>query len=182
MRKIIALSICFLVSGFIYAQEDAKFTVTVSTDSVLLGNYVEVTFTLENAAMEEFQAPVFEGFRIISGPNQSSSFSMMNGKVTQSASYSYYLEPKDIGSYYIAPAFVITEESTLETTPIEILVAPNPDGIIQNPKPKNDVFGGDFFGRNDFFSRDFFGRDGSDKSTPPKPIKKPKKKRKTYKL
>ena len=71
---------------------------------------------------------------------------------------------------------------SLETTPIEILVAPNPDGIIQNPQPKNDVFGENFFGRNDFFSRDFYGRDGSDNATPPKPIKKPKKKRKTYKL
>jgi len=182
MRQIIAVSICFLLSGFIYAQEQAKFTVTVSTDSVLLGNYIEVAFTLENAAMEEFQAPVFEGFRIISGPNQSSSFSMVNGKVTQSASYSYYLEPKDIGNYYIAPAFVVTEESTLETAPIEILVAPNPDGIIQNPQPKNEVFGGDFFGRNDFFSRDFFNRDGFDNAEPTKPIKRPKKKRKTYKL
>ena len=181
MRQIIALSICFLMSGFIYAQE-AKFTVTVSTDSVLLGNYIEVAFTLENAAMEEFQAPVFEGFSIISGPNQSSSFSMMNGKVTQSASYTYYLEPKDIGNYYIAPASVDTGESILETAPIEILVAPNPDGIIQNPQPQNDVFGDDFFGRNDFFSRDFFGRDGLDNATPPKPIKKSKKKRKTYKL
>jgi len=169
------------MSGFIYAQE-AKFTVTVSNDSVLLGNYIEVTFSLENAVMEEFQAPVFEGFRIISGPNQSSSFSMMNGKVTQSASYSYYLEPKDIGNYYIAPAFVITEESTLETAPIEILVAPNPDGIIQNPQSKQDVFGGDFFGRNDFFSRDFLNREGLEETSPPKPIKKPKKKRKTYKL
>jgi len=169
------------MSGLIYAQE-AKFTVAVSTNSVLLGNYIEVTFNLENAVMEEFQAPVFEGFRIISGPNQSSSFSMMNGKVTQSASYTYYLEPKDIGNYYIAPASVDTGESILETAPIEILVAPNPDGIIQNPQPQNDVFGDDFFGRNDFFSRDFFGRDGLDNATPPKPIKKSKKKRKTYKL
>jgi len=178
MKSIFLTLFSLFISFTLLAQEGATFKVEVSTDSVLLGNYVEVTFTLENASMEDFQVPTFEGFRIVSGPNQSSSFSMMNGKVSQKASYSYYLEPKDIGNYYIPPATVSTGEQVLETMPVEILVAPNPDGIIQNQQPKRESFGSDFFGRNDFFSRDFFG-------TPPAqqaPKKKAKKKRKTYKL
>jgi len=187
MRQIIALALSLFCSGLIYAQDQPNFTVTVSTDSVLLGNYVEVTFTLENAAMDDFQPPRFEGFQIISGPNQSSSFSMVNGAVTQSASYTYYLEPADIGNYYIAPASVQAGEKVLETTPIEILVAPNPDGILQNQQERRDIFGGDafgndFFGRNDFFGQDFFGRDRLKEQTPNEAAKKSKKKRKTYKL
>ena len=178
MKSIILFSISLFIGISLLAQEGATFKVEVSTDSVLLGNYIEVTFTLENANMEDFQAPTFEGFQIISGPNQSSSFSMVNGKVSQQASYSYYLEPKDIGNYYIPPASVSTGEQVLETMPIEIMVVPNPDGIIQQPKSKRNSFGNDFFDRNDLFSRDFFGTPPSQQA----PRKKAKKKRKTYKL
>ena len=178
MKSIILLSISFFIGISLFAQEGANFKAEVSTDSVLLGNYIEVTFTLENANMEDFQAPTFEGFQIISGPNQSSSFSMVNGKVSQQASYSYYLEPRDIGNYYIPPASVSTGEQVLETIPIEIMVAPNPDGIIQQPNNRRESFGSDFFGRNDFFSRDFFGNPPAQST----PKKKAKKKRKTYKL
>lgn len=178
MRSILFIAIYLFIGTSVSAQEDAVFTVKVSSDSVLLGNYITVTFTLENANMEDFQAPNFKDFKIISGPNQSSSFSMINGKVSQKASYSYYLEPTDIGNYYIPPASVSTSEQVLETQPIEILVAPNPDGIIQNQPIKQESFGSDFFGRNDFFSRDFFGTPPSQQA----PKKKTKKKRKTYKL
>ena len=172
LKSILILIISFFLVGNLIGQEGATFKVEVSSDSVLLGNYIVATFTLENASMEDFQAPTFKGFQIISGPNQSSSFSMINGAVTQKASYSYYLEPIDIGSYYIPPASVSTGEQVLETIPIEILVAPNPDGIIQNPTRQPDRFG------RDFFQQDFFG-------TPPArqtPTKKTKKKRKVYKL
>ncbi len=176
MRQILAITIYIFLSSFLYAQ-GPNFEVAVSTDSVLLGNYIEVSFTLSNGAMEEFQPPVFDGFKILSGPNQSTSISMVNGTTSQTASYSYYLEPSDIGNYFIPPARVIAEDIALETKPIEILVVPNPDGIIQQPKPKNDFFGGGFFDRQDFFSRDLFGQ----QAAPTKPIRS-KKKRKVYRL
>ncbi len=178
MRAIILIVSTLFIGINLLAQEGAAFKVEVSTDSVLLGNYIEVTFTLENASMEDFQVPTFEGFQIIGGPNQSSSFNMMNGEVTQKTSYSYYLEPKDIGTYFIPPATVSTGEQVLETIPLELLVVPNPDGIIQQPKSRRESLGSDFFGQNDFFSRDFFGTPPSQQA----PKKKIKKKRKTYKL
>ncbi len=177
MRQIIATTIYLLLGSFLYAQ-GPTFEVTVSTDSILLGNYIEVSFTLSNGALEEFQPPTFDGFKILSGPNQSTSISMVNGTTSQTASYSYYLEPTDIGTYFIPPARVISEDLALETKPIEVLVLPNPDGIIQEPKAKNDFFGGGFFDRQDFFSRDLFGQ----QAVPNKPILPKKKKRKTYRL
>ena len=177
MRQILATTIYLFLSSFLYAQGPI-FEVTVSTDSILLGNYVEVTFTLSNGAMEEFQPPTFDGFQVLSGPNQSTSISMVNGTTSQTASYSYYLEPSDIGTYFIPPARVISEDIALETRPVEILVVSNPDGIIQQPKAKNDFFGGGFFDRQDFFNRDFFGQ----QPAPAKPIRPKKKKRKTYRL
>ena len=158
----------------LFSQEEAKLTVEISNDSVLLGNYIEVKFTIENAEVKNFEPPNFAGFSIISGPNQSSSVSIFNGEVTQSVSYSYYLEPNDIGNYYIQPAFVDTGEAVLESVPVEVIVADNPDGIIQHPKPD---------GRHDFFD-DFFERSPSpffhfEKSAKPKTKKK---KRKVYRI
>lgn len=172
MKKIIA--ILFAVCGFIslvFAQ-DAKFSVSVSSDSILLGNYVKVTFSLKNAKGDNFQSPEFEGFQIVSGPNMSSNFSMINGEVSQSVSYTYYIEPKNIGNHFIQPASIETENHVLETLPIEVMVVPNPDGIIQNPEETEDRF-------NKF---DPFQDFPSFEKTPPTTPKKKKKKRKTYRI
>ena len=137
-KNIFILFILSSVFSLVKAQENTKFTVEVSSDSVLLGNFLQVKFTLENARGEQFSAPTFEGFNLISGPNLASSYSMINGETTQSASYTFYLEPIDIGNYYIEPASVNVEGEILETSPIEVLVVPNPDGIKQELRPLDD--------------------------------------------
>ncbi len=139
-NTILILAFAALFAPNTWGQEKpVKFTVEVSTDSVLLGNYFEVKFILENANGQNFEAPAFEQFDVVSGPNFSTSYSMVNGEVTQSMTVTYYLEPKDIGSFYILPASVETDEKVLETTPLEVFVAPNPDGIQQNqPRRQND--------------------------------------------
>ncbi|MFQ5445983.1 MAG: BatD family protein [Saprospiraceae bacterium] len=122
-------------------DEPVKFTVEVSTDSILMGNYFEVKFILENANGQNFEAPDFsENFNVKSGPNFSSSFSIVNGEMTQSQTITYYLEPRDIGSYYILPASVKAGDEVLETAPIEVLVVPNPDGIKQSPPDQMQQF------------------------------------------
>lgn len=133
MKKII-LYILLLSAGWLHAQDNPRFTVEVSSDSVLLGNYIEVTFTLENAKGTNFEAPSFQDFRVLSGPHYASNFSMVNGEVSQSTSYSFQLEPKDVGNFYIEPAGIRVQGEVLETEPIEIMVAPNPDGIIDRPR------------------------------------------------
>lgn len=132
-RTLLGLLFMIGITASLQAQEGARFTVEVSTDSILFGNYFKVTFSLENAKGGEFAAPDFSEFHVVSGPNQASSMSIVNGEVTQSISYSYYLEPKDIGNFYIQPASVAVGDEIMETQPIEIMVVPNPEGIKQNP-------------------------------------------------
>lgn len=134
MKKVVIfLGLFFLLAiNTSLAQNNPTFSVTISSDSVLLGNYLKVTFTLENAEGTAFESPNFEGFQVVSGPNMSSSYSMINGVVTQQVAYTYYVEPLDIGQYYITPASISTAETTLETMPITVNVYPNPEGIQQN--------------------------------------------------
>ncbi|HQU59953.1 MAG TPA: BatD family protein, partial [Saprospiraceae bacterium] len=94
MKRIALLvAACFLLAGSpLVAQENARFSVEVSSDSILMGNYFKVVFTLENANGEQFEAPLFQGFDVVSGPSFSSSISVINGQTSQKVSYTYYLQ------------------------------------------------------------------------------------------
>lgn len=171
MKKASFTLLFLLFFGIILAQKAPKFTVEVSTDSILLGNYFQIKFTLENASGENFQPPVFEGFQIVSGPNTSSSISIVNGEVSQMSAYSFYLQPNDIGNYYIQAASIQAGENVLETKPLQVMVVPNPDGTIQNPQTTEK------------FNFDFRMPNINAKPAPKREEAKPEvKKRKTYKI
>ena len=157
MKKLVSLSCFLMLLTFQLSAEsietEPQFSIEVSNTEVLLGNYIEVKFTLINAKGQKFEAPNFKDFDIVGGPNQSSSFSMMNGETTQSISYTYYLQPKTAGNFYLEPAFIEANGVTMETQPTEILVLENPDGVIEKPKkrsaPQMDMFN---FPSDDFFN------------------------------
>ncbi|MCB0579645.1 MAG: BatD family protein [Phaeodactylibacter sp.] len=165
-----------LALGLACAQEGARFKVEVSSDSILLGNRFKVSFSLESAGGDNFRPPLFEGFDVVSGPNYASSISMVNGKVSQSVTYTYYLRPRDVGNYYIEPASIAVGEDVLETTPVPVTVVPNPDGVIQEqPEERIEMPGFDWnFGEWPSFPRPF--------QQPDEPAPQPKRKRKTYKI
>ena len=173
MRKVPILLLIPVLPLWLAAQQSPSFKVEVSTDSVLWGNNFKVVFTLENAPGANFEPPVFRDFTVVSGPNMSSSFSLVNGVSKQSVSWSYYLEPKEIGVFYIQPAFVETGGTVLETLPLQIKVAPNPGNIKQQPKEENSRFR---------FQWDDFGIPAFPEVPAPKPAPEPEKKRKTTRL
>lgn len=179
MKKVLSSIFAIALSiGLLSAQKGATFSVEVSSDSILMGNYFKVTFSLESAGGKDFQPPLFEGFDVMSGPNYSSSFRMANGEVTQSVSYTYYLRPRDVGNYYIEPASIAVGEKVLETTPVSVTVVPNPDGVIQEPEDKRELPGFDLdFWDEPAFPQPFFQPERPDSQPPAK-----KKKRKTYKI
>jgi hypothetical protein len=186
MRNLILFAIALLSCNAMMAQENVKFTVTVSTDSILLGNDIKVSFKLENGEGHNFSAPEFEPhFTVINGPNTFTSMSMMNGKVSQTIEYSFYIHPKETGSFFIPAASIDVKGKTLETKPLEVTIWPNPEGIKVTPEKKaekDDFFGQDFNfpSFRDFpMFRDFPSPWGN---STPQPGEEPKKKRKTYKL
>jgi len=136
MKALFAGSLICLAMMTASGQENVRFSVEVSTDSVLFGNYFQVQFTLENASGSDFRPPAFDEFEVMNGPNMSSSFNMSNGKITQSVTYTYYLKPREVGNYYIHPASIRAGNKIIETDAREVLVVPNPDGVIQNPEPR----------------------------------------------
>jgi hypothetical protein len=146
---------CQLLSLGVLLQAQSQFEARVSLDSVLLGNQLEVTFLLSGEKGRNFSPPTFDGFEVLAGPNVSSMTQIVNGSFSQEKRFIYYLKPQDVGIYFIEPAVIYVDGEPLETQPIEVLVVPNPDGIIQqpaNPMQVNPFGGSDFFNFDNFFS------------------------------
>ncbi len=157
--------LCLLVIGTSsFSQENRiSFTVSVSPDSILMDNYFEVLFSLENADGKNFTAPDFiESFDVMSGPNYANSISMLNGEKSQIMTVTYFLQPRDVGVYYIAPASIEANGEILETNPLEIFVHPNPDGVRKAPPMNNGIFDLNFddaFDQDSLFGEWFQGFD-----------------------
>ena len=132
MNRFMFIAISLVISSNLCWSQDAKMLVEISNDTIMMGNYIQLRYTIENTS-GNFEMPELEGLLVISGPNTSSSMSMVNGEVTQKATYSVYLKPVDIGSHSIGPAYINTEDGSLESQPITVTVIDNPDGIQQSP-------------------------------------------------
>lgn len=165
MKFVQTLLLCLSIACSIQGQ---SFELTVSSDSVLLGNYIEVKFVVENLD-GKFEAPTFDGMEIISGPNTSSSIQIINEDRSSTTSYSFYVKPPDVGSYTVTPAYLILEEETRETIPLTINVYPNPDNIITTPESGSHSFFFEFGNDSPFFQRTV-------PPTSPTPPVKPKRK------
>jgi hypothetical protein len=167
-----------LVWSLSLSAQEPGFSVQVKPDSLLYGNQLKVVFSLENTAGSSFQAPAFEGFYVVSGPNHSSSMQIINGQVNQSSEISYYLEPKEEGIFFIGPASIVADGQTLHTEPVEVIVHPNPAGIRQSPEEE------DFFRQFDAFDpwEKVFPELYPPENRQPDRKKPQKKKRKVYKL
>ena len=87
-------------------------TASVSSDSILIGNYIKLVYTVENID-GDFEAPQLRHLEILSGPNTSSSVQIINGDKTSKTSYSYYIKPTELGTITIPPAYLTAEGLSL---------------------------------------------------------------------
>ena len=117
--------------------QSVDFTVSLSNDTLLLGNYLEVKFEINNGN-GKFMAPDFAGWNVVSGPNTASSYSIINGEVNQRSSYTYYLEAPNDGEFIIDAAKLNTTEKEYKTPVVRVVVLDNPNGIRQHPKYKSE--------------------------------------------
>jgi hypothetical protein len=126
---------------------------------VQVGEQFRVTYTV-NSQASNFIGPAFDGFRVLSGPNQSTnqSYQIINGKVSQSfeQSFTYYLQATREGTFNIPAASVTVSGKKYDSNPVSISVsqasAP-PSG--QNPQGKvsSNQYQGEGISKEDVFIR-----------------------------
>lgn len=115
---LVVLSLVF--SSFISAQ-DLKFVAQTSHTEVLTGDRFQIQFSA-NANITNFKAPDLSDFRVLSGPNQSTSMSWVNGNMTHSISYSYVLMAVKEGTFTIKPAIAALNGEAYKTNSLTITV------------------------------------------------------------
>lgn len=118
--KYYLLSILLLwsVAGF---GQSGKVTASVSSNQVATGEQFEITFSTSGRA-ESFDPPSFTGFRVVAGPNQSSSYSSVNGQTTSSMSLGYVLIAVKEGDYTIGGATMEIDGKPYKSNPVKIKV------------------------------------------------------------
>ncbi len=126
MQKIIiTLFLWTLLPLSLWAGE-IEFTASAPSE-VAAGERFRLTYQV-NARPTDFRAPDIRGFRVLSGPSQSSSTSMqmINGRttVTESFSYTYVLQGAEEGTFTIAPAQITVDGETHRSNSLTVRVRP----------------------------------------------------------
>lgn len=132
MFRISFLIIIGLLGSLIRAQ---SFIANVDNNKVSENDRFQVSFTFEGKninALKNFSAPSFKDFRVLSGPNQSTSMQIINGVSSSSFSLSYILMPNTTGVFTIGSASIQYEGKNYSSDPIKITV------VKGSPKSKDD--------------------------------------------
>jgi len=133
------LLLAILLLSFSYAQE-VSFTAASSHSAVKTGDRFQIQFTT-NSDISNFKAPKLSNFRVLSGPNQSTNMSWVNGKTTSSVSYSFVLMAIKEGNFTIGPAVAIANGKAIKTNSLKIKVGKGvkvQQGGQQTSKTKTD--------------------------------------------
>jgi len=123
-------------SGVLAVAQDIKFTAAASHYDVATGDRFKIEFRV-NANIDNFKPPKISDFRVLSGPNQSTSMSWVNGKTSANISYSYILMAVNEGSFTIPAAEVTIEGEKYQSNTIEINVSKGAN--VQNNSNSNNT-------------------------------------------
>ncbi len=119
-KYFLTLLFIFLLS-FSFAQ--VKFLASSNGKTIGKNDYLELQFTVENAAnVESITPPSFKNFVVVSGPNQQSSMSSINGNIKQALSIGFVLRPLSTGSFAIGSATAKADGKEFHSNPLTIQV------------------------------------------------------------
>jgi hypothetical protein len=124
MIKKLIFSFLLLIPAFFAGADSVKFSMT-GPNVVTVGEQFRLSFNL-NESGTDLQLPNISNFDILMGPStsQSSSIQIINGKTTQSVSYSYtfILRAKEEGTFTIRPASIKVDGKVYESNELSIQV------------------------------------------------------------
>jgi hypothetical protein len=127
-----------------FAVNDGIVITASAPEQVAVGERFRIVFSI-NGRPTSFEAPSFDGFRLVSGPSQSTSSStqIINNQVTTSisVSYTYILEGLQEGVFNIPPAKATADGRTITGELVSIRVSGQapPGGQASPPSPGQQV-------------------------------------------
>ncbi len=129
--------------------QDGSFTATADRTKVGTGEQFTVTFNVSGAnamGAQNFRAPDFGQLLVLSGPNTSQSYQIVNGSMSGSIAYSYVLYARQAGKYTITAATIDYKGTQLKTQPIQVeVVQGKPQQKVQAPETNLANIGDNLF-------------------------------------
>ncbi|MDR0793516.1 MAG: BatD family protein [Chitinophagaceae bacterium] len=146
----ITLALVFVIVFCVQAQ--VSFVIQVSDNPIGRKDMVSVSYTLKNAQdMGNMLTPDFEGWRVVSGPQISQQSVSINGKNTNSISYTFLLQPQHSGTLTVPGISVVADGKTISCNPQKITVLTKDNVASQNKNTQQQqptsIF--DLFGDNE---------------------------------
>jgi hypothetical protein len=143
MRTLLSLVILFTLPLYGAGQD---ITVTVEAPGVVaVGEQFRVVWTV-NSRGGNFNAPSFDDFYLLSGPQTSfsSSTSIINGKVTSEVknSFSYYLQATGTGKFTLGPGVYTEGRKDYSSKQVEIEVVENRNAAAARSNSTGDADAG----------------------------------------
>jgi len=135
-----------MFAGYMAMADNVQFTME-GPEAVTLGEQFRLSFTL-NEQGSDLQLPDLSNFDVLMGPSTSSSSSIqiINGRTTQTSSYSYMfiLRAKKEGKFTIRPASIKVSGKTYESNTLDIQVVKgqakqSSAGGQASGQPNNDI-------------------------------------------
>lgn len=133
----ILLLVTLLLTSSLLAQ---KFELTADKTTVKQNERFQIYFTFEGGdrtSLEGYHPPSLKNFRVLSGPNQSSSMTIINGSVSSTITYSYILVASNLGESSISGASLKYKGNEYKTNSLKIKVVKNTSGTATTRKAKN---------------------------------------------
>jgi len=118
MKTPIALFLLIVIQTFGFSQE-LKFSATLSRNQAAVGEQIKLTYSL-NAMGNAFTAPDLSAFDLLMGPQQMFGTQNVNGKFSQTLSYTYYIAGKKTGKFTIGPASIRVGNGVMKSNSVDI--------------------------------------------------------------
>ncbi|MFA3782435.1 BatD family protein [Melioribacteraceae bacterium 4301-Me] len=138
-NKIAKFLYLFFWFALIVQLKAQQFTASVDRTTVGENETFQVDFTFSASdinGISNFKPPAFSNFKILSGPNQSTSMQFINGTSSASVTYSYILTPSSVGEFEIGQATVSYKGKNYFTNPLKVKVI---KGTTQPNRTSNDT-------------------------------------------
>ena len=135
-KRIYILLFLSLATQFIFAQ--TEFKTTVSKSKLGVNERFRIVFSINKQGADNFSPPSFKNFKVVGGPSQSVNQSWINGNVSFSQSYTYIIQPKEIGTFTISGATIQLNGKTLTSNSVKMNILKAVD-IPPNPNDPNYI-------------------------------------------
>ena len=100
-----------------------SFTVECPQKKIGKNDYLQIQFKVDHATnVESINPPSFKNFSVVSGPNQESGMTSVNGKTDQYVSIGYVLKPNGPGNFTIGPATAKADGKEFQSNPLTVTV------------------------------------------------------------